>query len=159
MAVNLKDSARQWVLNHLPYDRADADLGAHLSGLNARGLLIVYYNWMSRLVKPHPRRVQESKAFKQNPIVIAHASDFAQIIGDIESGNDLRRYLSRGVEIATGMSETCWRQSGRMMGSSMNSPLCEVRQEFDSRLGHRAIEEILSLLVLDERLWSSTHPF
>jgi hypothetical protein len=83
-----------------PFDRTDADLVAHLSGLNARGILIIYFNWMSRLVKPQPREVRKSKAFEQNPIVAARASDFAQIIGDIEIGSDLKRYLSRGVEIA-----------------------------------------------------------
>ena len=98
--MNLKENARQWVLNYLTYDRADADLAAHLSALNARDLLIVYYNWMSRQVKPQPRHVRKSKTFEQNPLVTARASDLAQIIGEIERGNDLKRYLSRGVDIA-----------------------------------------------------------
>jgi hypothetical protein len=102
-ALTLRESARQWVLNNLPHDRADADLVAYLSGLDVRGLLIVYHNWITGLVNPRPRRVRKSKAFEQNPIVTAHASDFAQIIGDIESGNDLRKYLSRGVEVAAGV--------------------------------------------------------
>lgn len=101
--MNLKESARQWVLNYLPYDRADADLAAHLSALNPRELLIVYYNWMSRQIKPQPRHVRKSKAFEQNPLVTARASDLAQIIGEIERGNDLKRYLSRGVDIAAGV--------------------------------------------------------
>ena len=71
-----------------------------LNNLDAHGLLIVYHNWISRLIKPQPRRVHKSKAFQQNPIVATRASDFALILNDIENGNDVRKYLSRGVEIA-----------------------------------------------------------
>jgi hypothetical protein len=100
IVVNLKESVRQWVLRELPYDRADADLVAHLNSLDAHGLLVVYHNWMSRLIKPQPRQVRKSNAFRQNPLTAARANELAQIIDDIESGRDLRKYLSRGVKVA-----------------------------------------------------------
>jgi hypothetical protein len=93
--VNLTESARQWVLKNLPYDRGDAALVAYLNGLAAHGLLVVYHNWMNRLVKPQPRVVRKSKAFQLNPLTIQRASDLAQIIADIEQGRDLTKYLSR----------------------------------------------------------------
>src|ERR1019366_10197639 len=87
----------QWVLQNLPYDRGDASLVAYLNGLDAHDLLVVYHNWMSRLVKPQPRTVHKSKAFQQNPLTTQRASDLAQIIGDIEQGRDLKKYLSRDI--------------------------------------------------------------
>jgi hypothetical protein len=95
--VSLKESARQWVLQNLPYDRSDAALVVDLKGLDAHGLLVVYHNWMNRLVKPQPRTVHMSKAFQQNPLIVQRASDLAQIIDDIEQGRDLTKYLSRQI--------------------------------------------------------------
>lgn len=96
----LRESVRQWVLRNLPYDQSDAALLAHLNSLDARGLLIVYHNWMSWLIKPQPRTVLKSKAFQQNLLSTQRASDLTQIIDDIEKGHDLRKYLSRGVKSA-----------------------------------------------------------
>jgi hypothetical protein len=95
--MNLKESVRQWVLRELPYDRADAALLAYLNGLDAHRLLVVFHNWMNRLVKPQPRTVVKSIAFQQNPATAQRASDLAQIIDDIEQGRNLTKYLSRGV--------------------------------------------------------------
>ena len=101
--LSLIESARQWVLQNLPVDRSDAALVAHLNGLDTRELLIVYNNWMSRLVKPQPRRVHKSKVFDLNPLTTQRAADLAQILDDIEKGRDLRKYLSRGVKSAAGI--------------------------------------------------------
>jgi hypothetical protein len=103
-AMSLVESARQWVLQTLPYDRADTALVAHLNALDAHGLLVVYHNWMSRRVKPQPRTVVKSKAFQQNPLTAQRASDLAQIIADIEQGRDLTKYLSRQIERAVGQA-------------------------------------------------------
>jgi hypothetical protein len=97
--VNLKESVRQWLLLELPYDSTDADLVAYLNGLDAHGLLVVYHNWMNRLVGPQPRQVRKSRAFEQNPIFAQRKSDVDQIIADIEEGRDVTKYLSRGIEI------------------------------------------------------------
>src|SRR2546427_6344314 len=97
--MDLAESARQWVLRFLPYDRSDASLVAYLNGLDARGLLILYRNWMRRLIKPQPRHVRKSTAFQQNPIAAERSADLPTIVRDIETGNDLRKYLSRDVKI------------------------------------------------------------
>ncbi len=98
--MDLKESARQWVLRELPYDRSDAALVADLASRDAHGLLVVYHNWMSRLVRPQPRVVHRSNAFLQNPLTLQRANDLALLIGDIEQGHDLKKYLSRDVERA-----------------------------------------------------------
>ena len=96
--MSLVESTRQWVLTNLPYDRGDAARVAHLAGLDAHGLLVVYHNWISRLVKPQPRAVHKSKAFQRNPMAAKRANDLAQIIADIEHGRDLKKYRSRDID-------------------------------------------------------------
>jgi hypothetical protein len=98
--LNLTESARQWVLKNLPYDRQDAALGVYLQGLDAHGLLVVFHNWAHRLIKPQPRQVHQSMAYRQNPRTAECASDLARIIADIEQGRDLTKYLSRDIERA-----------------------------------------------------------
>jgi hypothetical protein len=93
----LSESARQWVLRELPYDRGDPILVTYLAGCNAHRLLVIYHNWASRLVKPRPRVVHKSRAFQGNPLATQRASDLAQIIADIEQGRDLKKNLSRAV--------------------------------------------------------------
>ena len=95
--MNLTESIRQWVLKNLPYDRQDAALSVYLNGLDAHGLLVVFHNWAHRLVKPQPRQVRQSMAYRQNPRTAQCASDLAHIIADIEQGRDLTKYLSRDV--------------------------------------------------------------
>jgi hypothetical protein len=86
--MNLKESVRQSVLR---------DLVAYLNGLDAHGLLVVYHNWMNRLLRPQPRQVRKSRAFEQNPIFAQRKSDIDQIIADIEEGRDVTKYLSRDI--------------------------------------------------------------
>lgn len=95
--MDLKESVRQWVLRELPYDPGDAALVAYLTGLDAHALLVAFYNWNSRRVSPLHRLVHKSKAFQQNPLATQRASELAQIISDIEQGQDLRKYLSRDI--------------------------------------------------------------
>jgi len=96
--IDLKEAVRRYILGNLPYDHNDAALCAKMQAMDARELLIVYHNLMSRQVLPRPRDVKKSKAFLANPIVSQRAADFAVIINDIEKGHDLTRYLSRGIK-------------------------------------------------------------
>jgi hypothetical protein len=100
MDIDLFESAKQHVLDTLPYDRNDLMLSAELQRLTAPDLLIRHYNWMSRHIQAVPRTVQRSKAFTANPIVQQQATDFEKIIADIEDGVDLARYLSKSIKIA-----------------------------------------------------------
>lgn len=95
--MNLIESVRQWVLNNLPCDRGDAAVVAYLHGLDAHRLLVIYHNWMRRLVPQQPRTVHKSRAFQQNPLTAQRASDLASMIADIEAGRDLTKYLSRDI--------------------------------------------------------------
>jgi len=95
--VNLTESARQWVLAKLPYDRRDAALVAYLNGLDAHGLLVVWHNWTSRLVQPQPWTVHKSQAFQQNQVTTQRAGELSLLIDDIEQGRDLTKYLSRDI--------------------------------------------------------------
>lgn len=98
--MDLKESARQWVLTALPYDRSDTDLVAYLSGLDAHGLLVVYHNWLSRLIASRPRKVHVSSTLAAKLSTSQHRSVVEQIIDDIKTGRSLNRYLSRGVRTA-----------------------------------------------------------
>jgi hypothetical protein len=95
--MDIQESIRQWVLTNLPYDRTDAALDGHLKGLDASHLLIAYYSWDKRFIRPQPRAVHQSTALQGNPLATQLALELAQIIGDIEQGRDLTRYLSEDV--------------------------------------------------------------
>jgi hypothetical protein len=97
--VKLMESARQWVLKNLPYDRNDPKVEAVLQAKSPRGLLVLYLNWRERLIPTAPRQVLRSPAFDTNPIVHERSAAIAQIVDDIEQGRDLTRYLSRRVTI------------------------------------------------------------
>jgi hypothetical protein len=95
--MSLIESVAEWVLGVLPYDRSDPDVVAALKSKHPGELLVLFYNWRTRLIPAHPRHVARSDAFDKNPIVAQRRDVIAAIIRDIEQGNDLTRYLSRRV--------------------------------------------------------------
>src|SRR5271170_4045000 len=103
--VNLTESARQWVLKNLPYNRNDPKVDAVLQAKSPRGLVVLYLNWRERLIPPAPRQVLRSPAFNTNPIVHERSTAIAPIIDDIEQGRDLTRYLSRRVTIGSNLPQ------------------------------------------------------
>lgn len=100
MVIDLKESARQWVLQNLPYDRQDKELSNYINSLNAHGLLVSYHNWITRLVPKQPRQVVVSKTLLQSSHYSDHNYVIETIITDIKMGIDLNKYLSRAVNIA-----------------------------------------------------------
>ncbi len=62
-------------------------------------LLLTYLIWKNRLVSALPRKVLQSSTFAQNPLVQARSKTIKKIVKDIERGNDLTKYLSRGVRV------------------------------------------------------------
>jgi hypothetical protein len=98
--MDLKESARQWVLQELPYGKTDAALVAHLNGLDVHGLLVVYHNWASRLIAPRRREIHVSASLREKLATSVHKAAFDQIIEDIKAGRHLKCYLSRCVNIA-----------------------------------------------------------
>jgi len=96
--MSLIESVAEWVLGVLPYDHSDPDVVAALKGKHPGELLVLYYNWRTRLISAHPRHVARSDAFEKNPIVAQRPDVIAAIVRDIEQGNDLTKYLSRRVQ-------------------------------------------------------------
>ena len=94
--MDLQEDIRQHVLNTLPYDQNDH---SELFAKSASELLIIYKNWLQRLVNPRPRNVQCSPALLSNP----HATSpefkpgFDQIIAYLKAGTDLTPHLSRAI--------------------------------------------------------------
>lgn len=98
MSIDLKDAIRKWVINTLPYDQDDAGVVAEINRKDARELLIVYHNWMSRHVFAAPRRVHTSAAFKKNPVTAQRNADLDMLIAKIERDDELKPHLSIRVE-------------------------------------------------------------
>lgn len=96
--LDLVESARQWVLLNLPYDRSDVALTAKLSAKDARELLLVYGNWLARMVEAVPRTVIISKALKLNPLYSSRRAEIDAVIDEIQRGDDLKKRLSRRVD-------------------------------------------------------------
>lgn len=91
------ESVRAFVLDALPYDRADAAVVAHVNGKDATDLLITWFNWSWRMIPPHPRQVHLSREFVANPLRHGYGAPLLQLLTDIGRGADLRKYLSRKV--------------------------------------------------------------
>lgn len=98
MSIALSDTIKKWAIDFLPYDKNDPALFAELASKDARELLIIYHNWMTRHVYPTPRQILTSKAYNANPIVMQRKDDLDALIAKIEAGIDLRPHLSTRVE-------------------------------------------------------------
>jgi hypothetical protein len=90
---------RRWAIDTLPYDKNDPDVVAEINGKDARELLIVYHNWMSRHVFTTPRRVHLSAAYAANPVTAQRKTDLDALIAKIEKGEELKPHLSTRVEM------------------------------------------------------------
>jgi hypothetical protein len=94
----LIDTVKPWVLENLPYNRADPEVVAVLEAKHPAELLVIYANWQSRFVRPQPREVLRSPAFDTNPVVAERRAAIDEIMGDIKTGNLLTKYLSKDVD-------------------------------------------------------------
>lgn len=94
--VDFQADLRAYVLSTLPHEK-----GAHeeLEADSTSELLIHYFNWYCRLVPQARRRVHKSRELKRklqdSPTATRRA--IREIEEDISRGNDLTRYLSRGI--------------------------------------------------------------
>jgi len=110
MAIDLVGLVREWVLDGLPYDRTDQTITTELVAMDARELLIVYHNWMSRHVIPAPRQVRRSGAYDANPVVQQRKADLDALIAKIERGDDVTPHLSTRTAIV-------WESSSKKIAS------------------------------------------
>ena len=81
----------------LPYK---PDLKTELDAMPITELFVNYFNWRLRYVAQETRNVHKSREFLANSLSsdLIYQSALATIISDIESGNDLTRYLSRRIK-------------------------------------------------------------
>lgn len=99
MVIDLKAAIRKWAIDLLSYDQNDPDVLAEINSKDARELLIVYHNWMSRHVFATRRKVHVSAAYTANPIATQRKSDLDALIAKIENGEELKPHLSLRVEV------------------------------------------------------------
>lgn len=89
---------RDHVLTNLPCSAGER---AALERERASDLLIIYFNWMDRLIDAAPRRVHASGAVEANPLRwdARYRRAFDAVRVKIEAGEPLTPHLSRGVRI------------------------------------------------------------
>jgi hypothetical protein len=92
--MNFEEDIRQHVLAHLPHAPGEK---VTLASKRAVDLLIIYVNWLRRLVPARPRRVHRSKALIANQFAPAHHAGLDQLVAKIETGVNITPHLSRGI--------------------------------------------------------------
>jgi hypothetical protein len=113
--MTLAETVADWVIKALPHDTSDVDAVAALRRKHPGELLTLFFNWQSRLIPAQPREVMRSVEFDQNPVVAERPAVIAEIIRDIERGDDLTKYLSRRVRTGFALpSNPTKKQLGRL---------------------------------------------
>jgi hypothetical protein len=82
------------ILKWLPHDKGD--LGA-LTALDDSELTATFFNWIDRLVHPHPRVAARSREYTSKSLSSDIAMDLQHLVEKIEEGTDLTPHLSRQV--------------------------------------------------------------
>jgi hypothetical protein len=95
--MDLNANLRACVLAELPHDKGNATTVAELMTMSLPNLLIRYFNWLHRLVRPIPRSIHYSREFSANSLRTAHATALADIADAIQQGRDLKPRLSKGI--------------------------------------------------------------
>ena len=95
--VDLKNDLRRQILQNLPHDRNDARLVGELNAAGIGKLAVIYLNWLSRLVRPVPRRVLKSTQLMANPLAQTFSTALSAIETAIQEGHDLTPHLSKAV--------------------------------------------------------------
>lgn len=95
--MNFEENIREAVLAKIDcWPEAQTELREK----SAAHLLIIYFNWLNRLVAPTPRKVHHSRELDETvPSLdddLRRALD--KIVADIQGGRNLRPYLSRGIQ-------------------------------------------------------------
>ncbi|HTX35414.1 MAG TPA: hypothetical protein VME43_10340 [Bryobacteraceae bacterium] len=102
--MDFKEDIRQHVLRVLPRDpRTDQDLHSK----NASDLLIIYANWLMRLIPSRPRVVHVSRALLANPLAVdpKYAPALAALQATIQAGHDLTPHLSTRIAYGYELSQ------------------------------------------------------
>jgi hypothetical protein len=100
MVFDLIQDVRNEVLKWLPYDRSDPNVVTAINNLSDHELLVRFFNWLQRLVHPHPRTVFKSREFSSqlyNSINDEQNIDLSNLIQKIESGEEITPHLSKRI--------------------------------------------------------------
>lgn len=93
--MDLKADLRAHILSILPHDRADSAVVSDLASKPIDTLLVIYHNWLSRLVRPAKRSVHLSREFASNPLRTKHSAGLNDTLAAVENGIDLTSRLSK----------------------------------------------------------------
>lgn len=95
--MNFQQDLRDEVMKWLPRDSSDPSVTAELSALHTGELIIRFFNWLSRLIHPHPRQVLRSQQYIFRRMLPREQVYLERIVEKIETGADLSPHLTRGV--------------------------------------------------------------
>ena len=97
-SVNLAHDLRDEILKYLPHDRTDRHLADELTVMPTKVLLIWFFNWLNRLVHPHPRHVFKSREYIFRRLGAREQVLLDRLADKIEAGMDVNPHLSRGTK-------------------------------------------------------------
>lgn len=93
----IEASMRDEMVRILP-TRSERERQAFLA-LSTDEMLARFFNWQSRLVHPHPRRVLRAMGFSDSPEFAKHEPNIRYLSGKIAAGIDVRPHLSEDVKL------------------------------------------------------------
>ena len=94
--IDFEADIKAGILALIPDDIVGREAVAHMA---ARDVLNAYYNWMSRLVPPMPRRVHRSTEVEAAISHHPEAEAIASVLAEIERGDDLQARLSSSITV------------------------------------------------------------
>jgi hypothetical protein len=96
-SIDFEGDIRQEILKWLPFDKSDQDLAGEIAAASTTDLLVRFYNWLGRLIHPHPREVFLSMDYRHRQMPAREQALLEKLRDKIELGGDLSAHLSRGV--------------------------------------------------------------
>jgi hypothetical protein len=88
---------RDEIVRYLPYDRTDSRLTGELAEMPTSELLVWFFNWLNRLIHPHPRQVFKSREYLFRRLDAREQVLLDRLTDKIEAGTDVNPHLSRRI--------------------------------------------------------------
>jgi len=95
--MDLELDIRKEIMKWLPHDRNDQRLVAELDSLGLGELVIRFFNWLNRLIHPHPRQVFLSQEYRFRYLPPREQVYLEKLIEKIEAGAWLDQHLSSNI--------------------------------------------------------------
>jgi hypothetical protein len=110
-SIDFEGDIRQEILKWLPFDKSDQDLAADIAAMPTTDLLIRFYNWLGRLIHPHPREVFLSTDCRHRQLPAREQALLEKLRDKIELGGDLSAHLSK--RVVHGLAKSDPKTAGR----------------------------------------------